>query len=203
MDPGHHKAEIITAPAAGKLMLVSFARYGVLSQEKARLPIQIKERRARPGYTPGMLTIHHQDLELLDMLQKEFPLAARPFTAIAARLGRSEAAVVARLTALQEAGVISRLGGVFNHAKAGASTLVAMAVPEAEIDEAAALISALPQVNHNYLREDHYNLWFVLTAPQRAEIDAILADLRSSPGYPLLDLPMEKGYHIDLGFSLC
>jgi DNA-binding Lrp family transcriptional regulator len=99
--------------------------------------------------------------------------------------------------------VISRLGAVFNHQKAGASTLVAMAVPECEIDTVAASISALPQVNHNYLREDDYNLWFVMTAPRRDEIDDVLAALRHLPGYPLLDLPMEKGYHIDLGFPLC
>ncbi len=115
----------------------------------------------------------------------------------------TEAGIVERLRALQDAGVISRLGAVFNHEKAGASTLVAMAVPEHEMDNVAAYISALPQVNHNYRREDHYNLWFVMTASTRAQIDEALVTLRLWPGYPLLDLPMEKGYHIDLGFPLC
>ena len=150
-----------------------------------------------------MLTVDAEDLQLLDLLQKDFPLTRRPFTAIAARLGRTEAGIVKRLKALQEAGVISRLGAVFNHETAGASTLVAMAVPEGNMDAVAACISALPQVNHNYQREDRYNLWFVMTAPGRGEIDAVLATLRQWPGYPMLDLPMEKGYHIDLGFALC
>ena len=150
-----------------------------------------------------MLTVNAEDIALLNSLQKDFPLTRRPFTAIAARLGRTESAIIERLGALQDAGVISRLGAVFNHQKAGASTLVAMAVPQGEIDAVAASISALPQVNHNYLREDHYNLWFVVTASARAEIDAVLAALRRRPGYPMLDLPMEKGYHIDLGFPLC
>jgi DNA-binding Lrp family transcriptional regulator len=151
----------------------------------------------------GLVNVSAEDIALLNLLQKDFPLTRRPFTAIARRLGRTEAGIIERLAALQEAGVISRLGAVFNHEKAGASTLVAMAVPECEIDAVAASISALPQVNHNYLREDHYNLWFVVTAPGREEIDDVLAALRRRPGHPMLDLPMEKGYHIDLGFPLC
>jgi DNA-binding Lrp family transcriptional regulator len=150
-----------------------------------------------------LLTVSEDDIQILNLLQRDFPLSQRPFSAIAAKLGNNESEIVKRLQTLQEAGVISRLGAVFNHEKAGASTLVAMAVPEQQIEDIAGYISALPQVNHNYKREHRYNLWFVLTASTQAEIDAVLEELQRWPGFPLLDLPMEKGYHIDLGFPLC
>ncbi len=153
--------------------------------------------------TPESVTVNSEDIQLLNLLQQDFPLTRRPFAAIADRLGRTEAGVVKRLDLLHKAGVISRLGAVFNHEKAGASTLVAMAVPASAIDAVAAHISALPQVNHNYLREDLYNLWFVVTASRYEEIEALLAQLAQWPGYPILDLPMQRAYHIDLGFPLC
>ena len=150
-----------------------------------------------------MLTVSEDDIQILNLLQKDFPLSQRPFQAIAAQLGNSESEIVKRLQTLQEAGVISCLGAVFNHEKAGASTLVAMAVPDQYIETIAAYVSALPQVNHNYKREHRYNLWFVLTASTQAEIDGVLKALQDWPSFPLLNLPMEKGYHIDLGFPLC
>jgi len=150
-----------------------------------------------------LLTVSEDDIQILNLLQKDFPLSQRPFSAIAAQLGNSESEIVKRLQTLQEAGVISRLGAVFNHEKAGASTLVAMAVPDQHIEAIAAYVSALPQVNHNYKREHRYNLWFVLTASTQAEIDGVLKALHRWPSFPLLNLPMEKGYHIDLGFQLC
>ncbi len=79
-----------------------------------------------------------------------------------------------------------------------------MAVPDLEVDDVAHWISGLPQVNHNYLREDEFNLWFVVTAPNQEAVTEVLDNLRQKfPRTPLLNLPMEKGYHIDLGFPLC
>jgi DNA-binding Lrp family transcriptional regulator len=84
----------------------------------------------------------------------------------------------------------------------GASTLAALAVPAARIDEVAAMVSEYPEVNHNYQREHRFNLWFVVTAPDRASLDAVLSDIETRSGLPLLDLPMQEDYFIDLGFRL-
>lgn len=148
------------------------------------------------------MELSRQDRELLNCLQSELPLQTRPFRKAAEQLGWSEQAVVERLQALETEGVISRFGGVFTPNKAGASTLVAMAVPEAEIDGIAAAISMISGVNHNYQREHAYNLWFVLTGPDRQYLDKSLARLQKHYGLPLLDLPMEHAFHIDLGFAL-
>jgi DNA-binding Lrp family transcriptional regulator len=115
------------------------------------------------------------DLALLDGFQRDLPLVPRPFAAIGASLGLTEAQVISRLAAMQAEGRIARVGGTVRPNTAGASTLAALSVPEARIDEVAAIVSAEPGVNHSYLREDDWNLWFVATAPDAASLDAMLA----------------------------
>ncbi|WP_300270543.1 Lrp/AsnC family transcriptional regulator [Halomonas sp.] len=147
------------------------------------------------------------DRRLIDSYQRGLPVCSRPFHTIAERLGSSEDEVISRLERLQEMGVLSRVGPVFDHARAGASLLAAVAVPEAERDAFAELINAAPGVNHNYAREDlarehAYNLWFVMTAPDEAELEARLDALEARLGVPILRLPMLEGYHIDLSFPI-
>lgn len=142
------------------------------------------------------------DRELLDQWQRGFPLTPRPYAAVAAGLGVSEAELLARLRRLQDGGVISRVGATIRPNRAGASTLAAMAVPEERLDEVAELVSAQTEVNHNYEREGPFNLWFVVTAGERSEVDATLERIRQATGLAVLDLPLVREYRIDLGFPL-
>merc|ERR1712093_967354 len=128
------------------------------------------------------------------------PLCAEPYRAMADALECSEDQVLACLKHLESGGGLSRIGPVFEHSRAGASTLVALAVPEAQLEQVAELINRYPEVNHNYLREHRYNLWFVLTGPDRQHIDALLAAIEAQTGLVPLDLPMQAAYRIDLGF---
>jgi DNA-binding Lrp family transcriptional regulator len=149
-----------------------------------------------------MIELSSQDRELLNSLQRDFPLCSRPFQQVAQQLDRSEEAIIERLQQLESAGAISRFGGVFTPNVAGASTLAALAVPAQDLPAVAAAISMIRGVNHNYQREHHFNLWFVVTARDRAAIDDILASIDREYGLPLLDLPLEEAFHIDLGFPL-
>jgi len=144
------------------------------------------------------------DLEkrLLNDFQRDFPLGPRPYAVLAERLGVSEPDVLAALARLQEQGAISRVGPVFRPNRVGASTLAAMAVPAERLEAVAALVSAYPEVNHNYERTHRYNLWFVVTATDRTRLDGVLADIEARSGLPVLDLPLQEDYHIDLGFEL-
>ena len=139
---------------------------------------------------------------LIDRYQHGMPLCAEPYRAMAEELGCSEGEVLACLERLQAAGGLSRIGPVFEHSRAGASTLVALAVPAERLEQVAARLSQYPEVNHNYRREHAYNLWFVLTGPDRASLDRLLAEIETDTGLAPLDLPMEHSYRIDLGFSL-
>jgi DNA-binding Lrp family transcriptional regulator len=139
---------------------------------------------------------------LLNDFQHRFPVSATPYADMAAQLGLAETELLAWLQALQEEGSISRIGAVFRPNRVGVSTLAAMAVPENKLERIADLISSYPSVNHNYQREHHFNLWFVVTAETEIQLNSILYDMEQQSGLRVLTLPMEKDYHIDLGFPL-
>lgn len=139
---------------------------------------------------------------LVDDFQRDFPLVARPFAEIGARIGVSEAEVIDRLRVLTADGAVSRIGAVVRPHAAGCSTLAAVAAPAEAIEAVAEQINAFAGVNHNYEREHAYNLWFVVTGADRPEIDATLAAIAAATGLAALDLPLERAYHIDLGFPI-
>lgn len=134
--------------------------------------------------------------------QRDMPLCARPYLAMAQQLGCTEQELLDCLQKLKQRGVLSRIGPVFNHQQAGASTLAALSVPSCDVEAVAAHINRYPEVNHNYLRSHRRNLWFVITAADRARIDRVLADIAASTGLEPLDLPMVRAFRVDLGFSL-
>lgn len=139
---------------------------------------------------------------LLNEFQQDFPLNDRPYAAMAAQLGVTEVEVLECLGSLKQRGFITRVGPVFRPNRIGASTLAALAAPAERLEEIAALINAYPEVNHNYEREHGYNLWFVITAPNRGRITEVLAELQSATGLEPIDLPMVRDFHINLGFPL-
>jgi len=139
---------------------------------------------------------------LLDEFQRDFPLTPRPYAELARRLDADEATVIAALRRLQDEGFVSRVGAVVAPHRAGWSTLAAMAVPAARLDEVAAMVSACPEVNHNYEREHRLNLWFVVAAPDVARGRAVLDAIEVRTGIAVLDLPLVEAYRLDLGFPL-
>lgn len=140
--------------------------------------------------------------QLIDEYQKGLPVCSRPYLAMAEKLDTSEKNVIAALANLKLQGKLSRVGPVFNHKKAGASTLAAMAVPEDELSQVAERVSAFKGVNHNYAREHEYNLWFVVTAPDQDQLQVTLNAIELDCGYSVMSLPMVKSYFIDLGFKV-
>lgn len=155
--------------------------------------------------------LHHHELQNSDLntiqqvlngFQQSFPLSPTPYAEMAQQLGMDEPALLDLLQLLQNKGIISRIGAVFRPNRVGVSTLAAMAVPPDRLEAVAELISRYPSVNHNYEREHHFNLWFVVTAESPARLDSILSDMEQQSGIRILSLPMEKDYHIDLGFPL-
>jgi DNA-binding Lrp family transcriptional regulator len=139
---------------------------------------------------------------LLNEFQHGMPLTPNPYADIARQLGVYETTVLETLQRLQTEGVISRVGAVFRPKRIGASTLAAIAVPAAELEEVAAIVSEFTEVNHNYEREHRFNLWFVVVADDEDRLESVLAEIEAGCGYPVLDLPLLNEYFIDLGFDL-
>jgi DNA-binding Lrp family transcriptional regulator len=143
------------------------------------------------------------DDRLLNEFQRDFPLTSRPYAEIAARLGTDEGAVLATLGELVAGGKVSRIGATFVPGRIGAATLAALSVPQGGLQQVAELVSSFPEVNHNYEREHHFNLWFVITGPDESQIDAVVRDIeRAARCGRVLSLPMVEPYHLDLGFDL-
>ncbi|NVO25363.1 Lrp/AsnC family transcriptional regulator [Donghicola mangrovi] len=142
------------------------------------------------------------DQRLLDDFQRDFPLTPRPFAVLAENLGTDEDTVLAHLSAMQADGRIARVGATVRPNTAGASTLAAMAIPEERIEQVAAQVSRRPAVNHSYLREHDWNLWFVAAAPSSDALAEDLARIEADTGLPVLDLRLVRPFNIDLGFPL-
>ncbi len=140
--------------------------------------------------------------KLLNEFQQGMPLTSSPWADIAKQLGVYETTVLETLKRLQTEGVISRVGAVFRPNRIGASTLAAIAVPAAELEEVAAIVNEFVEVNHNYEREHRINLWFVVVAGDEERLQTVLFEIEQRCGYPVLDLPLLNEHFIDLGFDL-
>lgn len=139
---------------------------------------------------------------LLNDYQQDFPLSPTPFRDIAEHIGVREDEVLNAYRMLSEQHMISRIGPVITPNSIGSSALVAMAIPDYDLEWVAEVISALPEVNHNYERENRFNLWFVLVADDALHLQSVVDDIESQTGYKTMVLPMLADYFINLGFEL-
>jgi len=147
-----------------------------------------------------MLTPLHK--QLLNDYQQEFPLSATPYQDIATSLGVTEEAVLAAFDELNQAQFISRIGLVIAPNHIGASTLVAMAVPGEQLQSVAEIVSLYPEVNHNYERENDFNLWFVLISKDDVHLQTVIESIELETGYKAMQLPLLADYFINLGFEI-
>ncbi|MGZ5008944.1 MAG: Lrp/AsnC family transcriptional regulator [Methylobacter sp.] len=147
-----------------------------------------------------MLTPLHK--QLLNDYQHDFPIVARPYRQIADALGVTEAEVLSALTELDDNNFISRIGPVIPPNHIGVSALVAMSVPESQLQAVAEKVSTYPEVNHNYEREHRFNLWFVVIASDAEHLSAVIDAIEQETSYKAMTLPMLDDFFIDLGFKL-
>ena len=120
---------------------------------------------------------------LLDVMQEDFPLTARPYAALGERLGLTEGETLARLREAREAGVVRQVCAIFDTKALGySSALVAMKVAPERLAKAAAVINAHPGVSHNYKRNHDFNMWFTVAMPPGVDLDAVIQRLHDLAG---------------------
>ena len=147
----------------------------------------------------GTATLDAIDRLILNTLQDEFPICEQPFETAAARIGLTGEELIARIRRLIDAGVVSRFGPLYNAERmGGAFTLAAIGVPEHDFDRVAAIVGAMPEVAHNYARDHALNMWFVLATERGEEIAPALARIERETGYPVVNLPKEREYFVNL-----
>jgi DNA-binding Lrp family transcriptional regulator len=124
------------------------------------------------------------DRDLIAAIQQGLPLASRPYAAVGARLGMSEADVIARLTELQDAGLIKRMGVVVRHRELGyrANAMVVWDVPDNDLERVGRLLAAETCVTLCYQRPRRppdwpYNLFCMIHGREREIVRRRLAQI--------------------------
>ncbi len=140
--------------------------------------------------------------QLLNNYQQDFPLSPTPYLDIASSLGVTEQDVLKGLQELKDQDFISRIGPIIPPNKLGNSMLVAMAIPTHQLQSVADVISKFPEVNHNYERENHFNLWFVLIAQDSNHLESVITKIEMQTGFNAMKLPLLADFFINLGFEL-
>ena len=109
--------------------------------------------------------------EVLLRVQKNFPLTAKPFKAIADELDISEEEVLSIMKEQKEQKIIRQTSAIFDTKSLGyKSSLVAFEIDEDKIDEAVKVINAHPGVSHNYERNHKFNIWFTMAVAPDTKI---------------------------------
>ncbi len=144
------------------------------------------------------------DKTIINRIQSDFPIAARPYRVIAEELGLTEELVIERVRAMKDKGIIRRIGGNFVPHKVGfVSTLCAAKVPEDKIDDFARVVNRYTGVTHNYQRDNEFNIWFTFIALSREEIAKNLDKIARETGVKtILNLPATKVFKIRAKFDV-
>jgi len=96
-------------------------------------------------------------------MQGKFPIAPRPYEAVAREAGVPEDEVLRRVQHLIDERIIRQVTPIFDTRALGYSSMLVAAKVDAENPHRAAkVINAHPGVSHNYLRNHEFNLWFTI-----------------------------------------
>jgi len=139
------------------------------------------------------------DRRLINQLQDGFPLCPEPYAVVAQQLGIAREDVIARLQRLLDERVLTRFGPMFQIERAGgAYCLAAMAVSETRWDQVLEMVNRHVEVAHNYRREHHLNMWFVLATEHPDEIERCTAEIECETGLKVWCFPKEREYFLDM-----
>ena len=141
------------------------------------------------------------DRRIINGLQGGFPISEHPFAEAAAGLQISEAMLIERIDRLCRDGWLSRFAPMFNADRlGGATTLAAMAVPEADFDRITAIVNDFPEVAHNYAREHALNMWFVVATEAPERVAEVIAAIEEATGLAVYNMPKLEEYFVEARF---
>ena len=111
------------------------------------------------------------DRKLLDLMQGSFPIAARPYEAIALEAGITEDEVLSSVERLLKDRIIRQVTPIYDTRALGyGSMLVAAKVDPEHPWRAAKIVNSHPGVSHNYLRNHEFNMWFTLAVEEDSKL---------------------------------
>lgn len=139
------------------------------------------------------------DRAIIDALQDGIAVTDRPFQEPAARLGLDEDELLRRLAALVDRGVLSRFAPLYDAERlGGAVVLAAMHVPAERFETVAIQVNTHPEVAHNYAREHHLNMWFVVAADRPERVAEVLDEIAAETDLTVYDMPKLREFRLNL-----
>ncbi len=143
------------------------------------------------------------DREIINQLQRGFPICEQPYQEAAESIGISESELIKRIGYLLEDKTLTRFGPMYQIEKAGgAFTLAAMKIPEDEFDKVAEQVNHFPEIAHNYERTHELNMWFVLGTEKPEEINTVISKIEETTGYKVYNMPKLEEYFVGLFFKV-
>ena len=131
--------------------------------------------------------IDNIDRQIIAATQKGLPLSRNPYHVIAQQLGLQAEDVIQRMKAMQDKGIIRRIGVIPNHYKLGykSNGMSVWNIADDDIRESGKLVGSLDFVSHCYQRprflpEWPYNLFAMVHGKSHDEVIAkvnIIAEL--------------------------
>ena len=128
------------------------------------------------------------DKKIINFLQKDIPVAPRPYKVIADQLGVEEDEILKKIKTMVRNGVIRRFGATLYHQEAGfsANAMVAWIIPEDKIDETGRRMAGFREVTHCYHRRPQrdwkYNLYTMVHGDTREECYDIVKKMSEKTG---------------------
>ena len=146
------------------------------------------------------------DRKLLDLMQGSFPIAARPYEAVALEAGITEDEVLVSIERLLKDRIIRQVTPIYDTRALGyGSMLVAAKVDPEHPWRAAKIVNSHPGVSHNYLRNHEFNMWFTLAVEEGSQLGLqgtldVLQDLTGAES--IRQLPTLKLFKIRMDLEM-
>ncbi|MCQ4308934.1 AsnC family protein [Pseudomonas stutzeri] len=130
-----------------------------------------------------------QAMHLRRLLEAGLPLAARPYQALAERIGASEQAVLEQVRHWSEDGLFRRVGLVLKHRALGfrANAMLVLNIPDEQVDEIGQRLGQAAGINLCYQRPRRlpdwpYNLFCMVHGREREQVCQLIENLLAEHG---------------------
>lgn len=126
--------------------------------------------------------------QIIRELQQGLPLVARPYLALAEKLGLSEDELMAKINEMIANGLIRRFGAALRHQKLGytANAMVVWDIPDELAADTGRLLAGMAEVTHCYQRPRRsgwrYNLFTVIHGQNREQCEKLAATMAEKIG---------------------
>ncbi len=144
-----------------------------------------------------------RDAAIINQLQGGVPITERPYAEVAKMLDITEKELIERLENLLTEGFLSRFGPMYHAERLGGGlTLAALHTPDEGFDRVTEQVNRFPEVAHNYQREHHLNMWFVLATETPERVDEVLTEIERKTGCRVYNMPKIEEFFVELRFEL-